>query len=89
MPNNRDRAWRRAQRSRVMANRCDRYNFDPILDVRSIGQLAKNCPANWDNATIEKNWKLIYQRRNKLSRVKQLGNLWPHPHRELQMLVED
>ena len=36
-----------------------------------------------------KEWKLMYLRRNKLPRARQLGKLWPHPKQALDDLLAD
>ena len=37
--------------------------------------------------TIEKNWKKLYWRKNKLHRARQIGKIWPY--REWEMLMAD
>ena len=83
----RDRAWRRAQRARVLKTRQARFAVDPMVDVRRVGQLAKTNPTQPDGA--EKKWGQLYTRKVKTKRAQQLQYLWPWPKKQLDALLED
>ena len=85
----RDRAWRRAQRRRVIEGRTKRYSGWLALDARSKGQLAKTCPERLDVSAGEKRWGDLYTRRVKLARARQLGYLWPYPKKTIKEILED
>lgn len=85
----RDRAWRRAQRARLLKQRYARYKFDPSDDVRQRGRLAKTNVPNADNMYKEKKWTDLYTRNVKAQRARQLKMLWPRPEARLRELMED
>jgi len=89
MPNTRTRAWRRAQRQRVLEARSGRYDKDPFTNIRHKGMLAKTSPRIWKNWGIEKKWGNLYLHSVKLNRARQLGYLWPNPKKQLEGLLED
>jgi len=41
------------------------------------------------SAFSTKDWKLLILRRNKLKRARQLGRLWPHPGRQLELILTE
>ena len=83
MPQTRNRAWRRAQRVRVVTSRSARVN-----DGTFNGKLAKQHDLVMP-FRLDKNWKLLYTRHVKVKRAKTLGYLWPHPARKLSVLLQE
>lgn len=88
MPHQRNRAWRRAQRTRFIDKRSTLSQIDLcIRPLLHLGQLSKTRPdLNRDRG--EKTWSLIYGRSLKHKRAQKLGTIWPHPKRQMNTDLE-
>lgn len=88
MPHQRNRAWRRAQRTRFIDKRSTLTQIDLCVRPRPhLGQLSKTRP-DLNRDRVEKTWSFMYRRALKNKRAQKLGAIWPHPKRQMDSRLE-
>lgn len=85
----RGRAWRRAQRARVIQTRKGQLGSPYMRPVKHDGELETIGLSKVFDHWHEKNWKLVYTRGAKITRARQLGYLWPYPKKIMDELLDD